>query len=42
MSHSTPHNLTPAIPATSRGEQARQQLIQAATELFGEQGLKGA
>ncbi|EKN6255705.1 transcriptional regulator [Yersinia enterocolitica] len=42
MSHSTPQNLTPAIPVTSRGEQARQQLIQAATELFGEQGLKGA
>ncbi|EEQ06802.1 Uncharacterized HTH-type transcriptional regulator ybiH [Yersinia bercovieri ATCC 43970] len=30
------------MSVTSRGEQARQQLIQAATELFGELGLKGA
>ncbi|WP_049688060.1 transcriptional regulator CecR [Yersinia aldovae] len=30
------------MPVTPRGEQARQQLIQAATELFGELGLKGA
>ncbi|OVZ94829.1 transcriptional regulator [Yersinia frederiksenii] len=36
------HSSTPSIPTTPRGEQARQQLIQAATELFGEQGLKGA
>ncbi|CNH93683.1 transcriptional regulator CecR [Yersinia mollaretii] len=42
MSHSTPHALTPSLPVTPRGEQARQQLIQAATELFGELGLKGA
>ncbi|AKP32494.1 transcriptional regulator CecR [Yersinia aleksiciae] len=42
MSHSTPHALTSSVPVTSRGEQARQQLIQAATELFGELGLKGA
>lgn len=39
MSHSTPHSVT---PATTRGEQARQQLLQAAIELFGELGLKGA
>lgn len=42
MSHSTPHTLTSSVPVTPRGEQARQQLIQAATELFGELGLKGA
>ncbi|CNH95335.1 transcriptional regulator CecR [Yersinia alsatica] len=36
------HSSTSSIPTTPRGEQARQQLIQAATELFGEQGLKGA
>lgn len=42
MSHSTPHTLSPSLPMTPRGEQARQQLIQAATELFGELGLKGA
>ncbi|CNF31946.1 transcriptional regulator CecR [Yersinia bercovieri] len=42
MSHSTPHALTTSVSVTSRGEQARQQLIQAATELFGELGLKGA
>ncbi|WP_390621372.1 transcriptional regulator CecR [Yersinia frederiksenii] len=36
------HSSAPPIPTTPRGEQARQQLIQAATELFGEQGLKGA
>lgn len=42
MSHSTPHSLISSAPVTSRGEQARQQLIHAATELFGELGLKGA
>ncbi len=42
MSHSTPHSVTPPSPATTRGEQARQQLLQAAIELFGELGLKGA
>ncbi|MCW6568819.1 transcriptional regulator CecR [Yersinia ruckeri] len=30
------------VPVTLRGEQARQQLLRAATELFGELGLKGA
>ncbi|MEY4475717.1 MAG: hypothetical protein RL248_1484 [Pseudomonadota bacterium] len=42
MPHSTPHSTQLSIPVTSRGEQTRQQLIQAATELFGELGLKGA
>ncbi|WP_145482983.1 transcriptional regulator CecR [Yersinia aldovae] len=42
MPHSTPHSALALIPVTPRGEQARQQLIQAATELFGELGLKGA
>ncbi|MCB5306866.1 transcriptional regulator CecR [Yersinia massiliensis] len=42
MPHSNPHSSTTSAPVTSRGELARQQLIQAATELFGELGLKGA
>ncbi|CNH00865.1 putative DNA-binding transcriptional regulator [Yersinia aldovae] len=42
MPHATPHSALVLLPVTSRGEQARQQLIQAATELFGELGLKGA
>lgn len=42
MPHSTPHSSATSAPVTSRGELARQQLIQAATELFGELGLKGA
>lgn len=37
-----PNASIPPMPMTARGEQARQQLIQAATELFGELGLKGA
>ncbi|CRY53168.1 putative DNA-binding transcriptional regulator [Yersinia intermedia] len=42
MPHSNPHSSTTSAPVTSRGELARQQLIQAATKLFGELGLKGA
>ncbi|AJJ09509.1 bacterial regulatory s, tetR family protein [Yersinia rohdei] len=42
MPNATRHATTSDTPATPRGEQARQQLIQAATELFGEFGLKGA
>ncbi|CFR00241.1 MULTISPECIES: transcriptional regulator CecR [Yersinia] len=42
MPHFTSHSSTTSASVTSRGELARQQLIQAATELFGELGLKGA